>query len=58
MVFQFYLFLTAFIIPICIFSCVNSVKKRLNEFLIAILILETFIIGVFCSLDLIIFIFF
>ena len=30
-------------------------KKRLNEFLISILILETFIIGVFCSLDLIIF---
>ena len=30
-------------------------KKRLNEFLIAILILETFMIGVFCSLDLIIF---
>ena len=30
-------------------------KKRLNEFLIAILILETFILGVFCSLDLIVF---
>ena len=30
-------------------------EKRLNEFLIAILILETFMIGVFCSLDLIIF---
>ena len=39
----------------CIASCIISVKKRLNEFLIAILILETFMIGVFCSLDLIIF---
>ena len=47
--------LTAFITPICIISCIISVKKRLNEFLIAILILETFMIGVFCSLDLIIF---
>ena len=50
-----FIILTAFIAPICIISCVNSIKKRLNEFLIAILILETFILGVFCSLDLIIF---
>ncbi len=50
-----FIVLTAFVIPICIISCINSVKKRLNEFLIAILILETFILGVFCSLDLIIF---
>ncbi len=50
-----FIVLTAFITPICIVSCIISVKKRLNEFLIAILILETFMIGVFCSLDLIIF---
>ncbi len=50
-----FIVLTAFITPICVVSCINSVKKRLNEFLIAILILETFILGVFCSLDLIIF---
>ena len=47
--------LTAFITPICIISCTNSVKERTKEFLIAILILETFMIGVFCSLDLVIF---
>jgi len=50
-----FIVLTAFITPVCIVSCINSVKKRLNEFLIAILVLETFILGVFCSLDLIIF---
>ena len=50
-----FIVLTAFITPICIISCINSVKKRLNEFLIAILVLETFILGVFCSLDLIVF---
>ncbi len=50
-----FIVLTAFIIPICIISCINSVKNRLKEFLIAILILETFMIGVFCSLDLVIF---
>ena len=39
----------------CIRDSINSVKTRLKEFLIALLVLETFIIGVFCSLDLVIF---
>ena len=50
-----FIVLTTFIIPICIISCVNSIKDRVKEFLIALLILETFILGVFCSLDLVIF---
>ena len=50
-----FIVLTAFITPICVLSCINSVKTRIKEFLIAILILETFMIGVFCSLDLVIF---
>ena len=50
-----FIVLTAFIAPICIISCINSVKNRVKEFLIAILILETFMIGVFCSLDLVVF---
>ncbi len=50
-----FIVLTALITPICIISCINSVKDRVKEFLIAILILETFMIGVFCSLDLVIF---
>ena len=50
-----FIVLTAFITPVCIISCISSIKKRLKEFLIAILVLETFMIGVFCSLDLVIF---
>ena len=50
-----FIVLTTFITPICIISCINSVKYRVKEFLIAILVLETFMIGVFCSLDLVIF---
>ncbi len=50
-----FILLTALITPICIFSCINSIKSRLKEFLIALLVLETFMIGVFCSLDLVIF---
>jgi NADH-quinone oxidoreductase subunit M len=50
-----FIVLTALITPICIISCINSVKVRVKEFLIAILVLETFMIGVFCSLDLVVF---
>jgi len=50
-----FIVLTTFITPICIISCINSVKNRVKEFLIAILVLETFMIGVFCSLDLVVF---
>ena len=50
-----FILLTAFVTPLAIISCINSVKVRLKEFLIAILVLETFMIGVFCSLDLVIF---
>ena len=50
-----FIVLTTFITPICIISCVNSVKTRVKEFLIAILVLETFMLGVFCSLDLVVF---
>jgi len=50
-----FIVLTTLITPICIISCINSVKVRVKEFLIAILILETFMIGVFCSLDLVVF---
>mgnify|MGYP001398483435 CR=1 FL=1 len=50
-----FILLTTFITPLCIISVNNSIKNRLTEFLIAILIMESFMIGVFCSLDLIVF---
>ena len=50
-----FVILTTFITPLCIISINNSIKNRLSEFLIAVLIMESFMIGVFCSLDLVIF---
>ena len=50
-----FILLTTFITPLCILSVNNSIKERLSEFLIAVLIMESFMIGVFCSLDLVIF---
>ena len=50
-----FILLTTFIVPICIFSGIHSIKYKIKEFLIAILVMETLMLGVFCSLDLVIF---
>ena len=50
-----FIILTTFITPICIISVNNSIKNNLRDFLIAILVMESLMIGVFCSLDLVIF---
>ncbi len=47
--------LTTLITFLCILSVSNTVKIKLKEYLLAILIMESFMIGVFCSLDLVIF---
>jgi NADH-quinone oxidoreductase subunit M len=50
-----FILLTAFIAPICIFSALQSIKFKIKEFLISILLMETLMLGVFCSLDLVVF---
>ena len=50
-----FIMLTTFIAPVCIFSGINSIKFKIKEFLIAILVMETLMLGVFCALDLVIF---
>ena len=50
-----FVILTTFITPLCIISVNNTIKNRLRDFLIAILVMESLMIGVFCSLDLVVF---
>ncbi len=50
-----FILLTTFIAPLCIFSGIHSIKFKIKEFFIAILMMETLMLGVFCSLDLVIF---
>ena len=50
-----FVILTTFITPLCIISVNTTIQNRLKDFLIAILIMESLMIGVFCSLDLVIF---
>jgi NADH-quinone oxidoreductase subunit M len=50
-----FIILTTFITPLCVVSVNNTIKNRLKDFLIAILVMESLMIGVFCSLDLVVF---
>jgi NADH-quinone oxidoreductase subunit M len=47
--------LTTFLIPICIITSWNSIKHRVRDFMIAFLVLESLVIGVFCALDALLF---
>ena len=50
-----FIILSTFIAPLCIVSVNKTINVKLKEFLIAILLMESLMIGVFCSLDLVIF---
>ena len=50
-----FIILTTLITSLCIISVNSTIKNRLKDFLVAILFMETMMIGVFCSIDLVIF---
>jgi NADH-quinone oxidoreductase subunit M len=47
--------LTAGLMPFCILASWDAIKTRVAEYMIAFLVLETLMIGVFCALDLVLF---
>jgi NADH-quinone oxidoreductase subunit M len=47
--------LSTFLTPICLISAWRAVEKRVKEYMIAFLVLETLMIGTFCALDSILF---
>ena len=47
-----FIILTALLLPLCILSAWEAVKIRVREYMIAFLMLETLMIGVFATLDL------
>jgi len=47
--------LTAFLMPLCILASWQAIEERVKEYMIAFLVLETLMLGVFCALDLILF---
>ncbi|GAA4116148.1 NADH-quinone oxidoreductase subunit M [Aminobacter aganoensis] len=50
-----FVILTTFLMPLCILASWDSVEKRVKEYMISFLILETLMIGVFCALDIVLF---
>jgi NADH-quinone oxidoreductase subunit M len=50
-----FVILTTFLMPLCILASWDSIEARVKEYMIAFLVLETLMIGVFCALDLIVF---
>jgi NADH-quinone oxidoreductase subunit M len=47
--------LTAFLMPLCILASWQAIEELVKEYMIAFLVLETLMLGVFCALDLILF---
>ena len=50
-----FVLLSTFLTPLCILSSFGAVEKRVKEYMVAFLVLETMMIGMFCALDLILF---
>ena len=51
----FFILLTTLLIFLCLLTSWDSVEKRLKEYLISFLVMEFFLVGVFCILDLLFF---
>jgi NADH-quinone oxidoreductase subunit M len=50
-----FVILTTFLMPLCIMASWESIEDRVKEYMIAFLVLETLMLGVFCALDLVLF---
>ncbi len=50
-----FVILTTFLMPLCILASWDAIQDRVKEYMIAFLVLETLMIGVFCALDLVVF---
>jgi NADH-quinone oxidoreductase subunit M len=52
---MFFVLLSTFLTPICILSAWECITMRVREYMVAFLVLETLMVGMFCALDLITF---
>ncbi len=50
-----FIILTTFLMPFCILASWKAIESRVKEYMVAFLVLETLMIGVFCALDLVVF---
>ena len=50
-----FVLLSTFLTPLCILASWESIRERVKEYMIAFLVLETLMVGMFCSLDFVLF---
>jgi NADH-quinone oxidoreductase subunit M len=50
-----FVLLSTFLTPICILASWEAIEHRVREYMIAFLVLETMMVGMFCALDIILF---
>ena len=51
----FFVLLTTLLIPICVLASWETIVDRVKEYMIAFLVMETMMVGMFCALDLVVF---
>ena len=50
-----FVILTTFLMPFCILASWEAIDKRVKAYMVAFLLLETLMVGVFCALDIVLF---
>ena len=52
---MFFVLLSTLLTPICILASWEAIEHRVREYMVAFLILETMMVGMFCALDILVF---
>ena len=50
-----FVILSTFLTPLCVLASWEAIQTRVKEYMIAFLLLETFMVGMFCALDFVLF---
>ena len=51
----FFVLLSTFLTPLCVLASWQAIQNRVKEYMIAFLVLETLMVGMFCALDFVLF---
>jgi len=52
---MFFVMLSTLLTPLCILSAWEAIQKHVREYMVAFLVLETLMVGMFCALDMVLF---
>ena len=52
---MFFVLLSTFLTPLCVLASWTAIEKRVREYMVAFLVLETLMVGMFCALDFVVF---